>query len=298
MSRWIISFILILMIAATGCSPVRESPPIANLSLVSPSPSITTAPASVTPLTPQTVKPTPGISLPNNVPSNQRKLPLRYHNTTRDGIRIYLVSFDDRDYTLTVADQPGGTGSRWTTAQQAAASRNGIASINGGFFTPDGKPLGILIDSGSQRGGWNKSSLGAGIYLSSNSRSAIIRRETYQKTRDSWQPSDLLQTGPMLVESGSPISGLSKNNQRPRSFIAWDGKHHWAIGYTEPCTLANLSNALANRTPGGFEIKTAVNLDGGRSSDLWASSKVPGGGKTHRGFFNKPVRNYLVLKAR
>lgn len=228
-------------------------------------------------------------------PAAQERLPLRYHNTTRDGIRMYVVAFDDRDYLLRVADQPDGVGTRWATAKAAAASHRGVAAVNGGFFTPEGKPLGLVVENGVRRGFLNKSSLGAGIYLSTSGRSAIIRREARVTAG---RADHLLQTGPMLVENRRAVSGLSKTNRRPRSFVAWDGRHHWVIGYAEPCTLAALSRALAGRTPGGFEIRTAVNLDGGRSSDLWAGNSVPGGGQSHRGLFNKVVRNYLVLVKR
>ena len=80
---------------------------------------------------------------------------------------MHLVAYDDRDMTLRVADQPNGPGSRWITARDAAATYGGVAAINGGFFTPEGKPLGLLIETGTRRGHLNKSSLGTGIYLSS-----------------------------------------------------------------------------------------------------------------------------------
>jgi hypothetical protein len=38
-----------------------------------------------------------------------------------------------------------------------------------------------------------------------------------------------------------------------------------------------------------------LNLDGGRSSDLWISSAVQGGPLRERPLWNKPVRNFLVL---
>ncbi|MGB0774795.1 MAG: phosphodiester glycosidase family protein, partial [Akkermansiaceae bacterium] len=186
----------------------------------------------------------------------------------------------------------------WMTAKDAAATYGGLAAINGGFFTPEGKPLGLLIETGTRRGHLNRSSLGAGVFLMNKNRATIIRREAYQKSPNTWNAYNLLQTGPMLVEGGSTVSGLSKNNHRPRSFIAWDGKNHWAIGYSSSCTLDGLARAIANESPAGFKIRTAVNLDGGRSSDLWVGTQVRGGGKNHRGFLNKPVRNYLVLTKR
>lgn len=133
------------------------------------------------------------------------------------------------------------------------------------------------------------------MFVSSSTGSAIIRRKHYPSSSMAAHASNLLQTGPMLAEKGKAIPGLSTTNSRPRSFIAWDDNHHWAIGYAEPCTLDALSHSLAGTSPAGFKISTAVNLDGGRSSELWAGPHVDRGNKSHRSFLNKPVRNYLVL---
>lgn len=222
----------------------------------------------------------------------QPPLPLAYHHTSRNGITLSLVSFDDRQFQLVVADQKNGPGTHWKDAHTAAKALNGVAAINGGFFTPEGNPLGLVITHGVQRGSKNSSSLGSGIYLNQSDKSSIVRRGAYNKSA---KTRHLLQTGPMLAENNTPISGLSHTHDRSRSFIAWDGAHHWAIGYAESCTLHALSQALAGRAPAGFAIHTAVNLDGGRSSDLWAGSKVPNGSQTHRSFLNKPVRNFLVV---
>jgi uncharacterized protein YigE (DUF2233 family) len=229
----------------------------------------------------------------------QERRPLAYHHTSRNGIVLTLVSFDDRQHQLQVADQTKGPGSHWSDSHSAAVASRGVAAINGGFFTPEGKPLGLVISHGVRRGHVNQSSLGSGVYFSSSKKKGIVRRETYLKTSNQLgKVHHLLQTGPMLTENQAPISGLSKSQQRPRSFIAWDGQHHWAIGLAEPCTLNALSHALAGKAPGGFTIRSAVNLDGGRSSDLWAGPAVIDGGKTHRGFFNKPVRNFLIVVPR
>ena len=238
----------------------------------------------------QTTEPT------NTAHPAQPKSPLAYHRTSRNGIVLSLVSFDDRDYQLQVADQKNGPATHWKDAHTAALATGGVAAINGGFFTPEGAPLGRVITHGSQRGNNNQSSLGSGIFLSTTQTSLITRRGIYNQSSGNWgNIQHLLQSGPMLAENSSTISGLSKKSHRARSFIAWDGKHHWAIGQAESCTLSALSSALAGHAPAGFNIQTAINLDGGRSSDLWVGPKVNNGNHTHRGFFNKPVRNFLVI---
>jgi len=238
------------------------------------------------------------ITAPQNA-APQAPIPLAYHHTSRNGIILSLVSFDDRDFQLQVADQLNGPATHWRDAKSAAKALHGVAAINGGFFTPEGKPLGLVITSGERRSSVNASSLGAGIYLSHGQGSQIVRRKIYTRSPKQWgKITQLLQTGPMLTENKKPVSGLGNTNNRPRSFLVWDGKHHWAIGFANSCSLDALSRALAGKAPAGFTIQTAVNLDGGRSSDLWVGSQVNNGNKTHRSFLNKPVRNFLVIVAR
>lgn len=223
----------------------------------------------------------------------QKKITPNYQQLSRSGITLSLVSFDDRSHLLRVADQQNGPGSQWKDARSAAAKYKALAAINAGFFTPEGKPLGILIENGTRRGSINASSLGAGMIHSAPNKSSIFRKNQFSSTKH--QHGNLIQTGPMLAENSGTISGLSKTNRRHRSFIAWDKKHHWLIGYASPCTLNELSHTIAGKTLAGVKIHSAINLDGGRSSDLWVSNKVRNGGKTHRTFINKTVRNYLLL---
>ena len=220
---------------------------------------------------------------------------LSYHSVLSRGISISGVCFDDRDFQLRVADQPDGCGSRWMDAKSAAITYQGLAAINGGFFTPEGKPLGLLIEDGIKRGKLHSSALGSGIFISSSTGSAIIRKEDYLSSGLTTKADHLLQSGPMLVEHGKPTDGLSNEKNRTRSFLAWDGRHHWMIGHAAPCSLKSLADALAHIPIQGFKVTTALNLDGGRSSDLWVGAEVENGDKTHRSFLNKAVRNYLVL---
>jgi len=230
--------------------------------------------------------------------SLQPVMGLSYHKLMSGGISISCVCFDDRKFRLRVADQPDGCGSRWLDAKSAASTYNAVAAINGGFFTPEGKPLGLLIEDGIRRGSINPSSLGSAIFTSSSADHSIIRREDYPSSGLTPKPDHLLQSGPMLVEHGKPTNGLSSVKISTRSFIAWDGRHHWMIGHAEPCSLNTLAEALTHIPLQGFKVASALNLDGGRSSDLWVGAEVQNGDKTHRSFLNKAVRNYLVLISR
>ena len=324
MLRRILPLLLGLLVFA-GCSAPVESPPSTPLAAPLPISSLSGKPApefthskpitaQAEPITAQVETITPQVETIAALTSDDQKpdqaaviitpaapqliLPLAYDSVSSQGITISAVCFDDRKFQLTVADQADGCGSQWMDAKSAAMSCNGYAAINGGFFTPEGKPLGILVASGIKRGSLNQSSLGAGIFISSKNKSAILRREHYASSSVTHNVENLLQAGPMLIEHGKPTIGLSDNNARPRSFIAWDGKHHWAIGHIDSSTLAAAARALSETSLIGFKASSVLNLDGGRSSDLWAGPRVPGGAKTHRSFLNKPVRNYLVITSR
>jgi uncharacterized protein YigE (DUF2233 family) len=270
--------IIVLMSGASAC---QQSTSTINIPPPS-SPSATKAPhlKATTPIS--TAKP-------------QILLPTKLHQINHGEILFNIVTFDTRKQNLIIADQPKGPGSVWPDAASAGKANNGIASINAGFFTPEGEPLGVVIANGKKSGSYNKSSLGTGMFYHTPTGANISRRSIWNKLTQS-PPSQLLQSGPMLLERSKNIAGLSTSSSRVRSFIATDGKNHWCIGHASSCTLAQLSKALSTLQIKSFKPTTALNLDGGRSSDLWVSSSITTEPKTIRPFWNKPVRNFLILK--
>ena len=72
--------------------------------------------------------------------NTQPLLPAQLHKIEHNGIKFHIVTFDSRKQELTISDQLNGPGSLYKDAQAATRSNNGIAAINAGFFTPEGKP--------------------------------------------------------------------------------------------------------------------------------------------------------------
>ncbi|MEC9055140.1 MAG: phosphodiester glycosidase family protein [Verrucomicrobiota bacterium] len=214
---------------------------------------------------------------------------------TSRGISLILFLFDDRNYSISVADKEQGPQTEWPTAKAAAKAHKALAAINAGFFTPEGRPLGLVIENGRQIGTWNaQSSLASGL-LSVEKSPRLLRRQHWR----SFSPtSHLVQAGPLLVENSLAVNGLDDGEHCPRSFLTWDGGSRWAFGYCEKATLSELALSLAAQPLKQLDITTALNLDGGRSSDLWVSPEVPGGPLTTRKLWNRPVRNYLLLHRR
>ncbi|HSP41690.1 MAG TPA: hypothetical protein VLO11_02365, partial [Luteolibacter sp.] len=84
---------------------------------------------------------------------------------TLSGVTFEGVSFDSRRHRLVVVEQQGAPGSRFDDAENAVQSVGGLAAVNGGFFTPEGEPLGLVIANAKRFGVWNSaSSLGSGVW--------------------------------------------------------------------------------------------------------------------------------------
>lgn len=211
----------------------------------------------------------------------------------REGVTIHAVTFDSRSHQLRVLDQPKGPGSTWLSAQEACQSVNGLAALNAGYFTPQGKPLGVVMSDGVKRGSSHGSSLGSGLWFEHQGHTAISRRERWPA-----RAQQLIQAGPMLIEHAKSVTGLDATKTSARSFIAWNGRYSWMMARTSPCSLAKLSQLLTALPLGEGNIQSALNLDGGTSSDLYAGPKVIHGPTVQRAIWNKPVRNFLVLQKR
>ena len=215
--------------------------------------------------------------------------PLKVSSSSLNGTSFTAVTFDGRDYFLKVIDQKEGPGTEFARAE--FAGQGSLAAINGGFFNPDGSPLGLVITDGKSRGAFNASSfLGTGIIDGENT--TLSDRKSYQES------SELLQSGPRLVWDQERLTGLSKSKERPRSFVIWDGNNHFGIGHADRATLQGLANNLQAQPFEELHIKYAINLDGGTSCDLWVSNQISGGGFTKSSLFRKKARNYLALRKR
>ena len=261
--------------------PLPTVPRAKPVALTAPAPLSTSTPSEIAPKDPP-----PPIILKANPPHSH---PLRVSSTSLNGTSFTAVTFDGRDYFLKVIDQKEGPGTEFARAE--FAGQGSLAAINGGFFNPDGSPLGLVITDGQSRGAFNASSfLGTGIIDGENT--TLSHRKSYQES------SELLQSGPRLVWDQERLTGLSKSKERPRSFVIWDGNNHFGIGHADRATLQGLANNLQAQPFEEFHIKYAINLDGGTSCDLWVSNQISGGGFTKSSLFRKKARNYLALRKR
>lgn len=292
MGRFLIALAACLILA--HCAPPVASTPEPSFRPLNATPAVAVLPATPDPApgaTPDLATHGPPAPLDTEDPS--RTL------TNGSTITFEGVAFDARSHKLEVVDQPNGPGSQFADAAAAAKSRRAIAAVNGGFFTPEGNPLGLVVTDGEVRGNWNAaSSLGSGVFYESSDGSMMLTRRSTLDAAKARRMRTLLQAGPFLVDNEVVVGGLESTKRGNRTVLMWDGKHRWWIGQSSRCTLNELATAIATRPPVGWTVRHALNLDGGSSCELWISGAIQGGPLTRRPFFNKPARNFLVLVPR
>jgi hypothetical protein len=235
-------------------------------------------------------------------PQSQRESPRQSLEFTksRHGDFVWQgVALDARAYRMRVVDQKHGPGSEFPDAAAAARACGGLAAVNAGFFTPEGAPLGLVIAEGTTAGTWNSaSSLGSALWQEDRLGTMSIVRRSAETKAESAAMRNLMQAGPLLIEQGQVVGGLESRKVSARTFLLWDGGQRWWIGCASPVTLAELADALARNPPVSWSPQMALNLDGGRSSELWVSSSLAGTDVKTRLPWNRPVRNFLVLLPR
>ena len=183
-----------------------------------------------------------------------------------DSVDFTLVHFDARECSLRVIDQPSRSEAK--DLDEVMPRIGALAGVNGGFFTPQFTPLGLTISDGRRVGTWTRSSLLGGVLVVRGGRLLLLWRDEFQ---DSEAVTQLLQTGPRLVNNGQPVSGLDARASRPRTFVAPDASGQWILGTTSYVSLAGLAKLLAS--PGlvpDMEVARALNFDGGKSTGFWA----------------------------
>lgn len=213
-------------------------------------------------------------------------------STAGGSIEFEVVVFDSRHYALKVIDQPedfAGGGQITASMRKAGA----IAGVNGGFFTPQFAPMGLMKADGRGTGTWQASKLLTGAVVAGSGKPQLLWNAEARSRQSSAQ---FLQAGPRLVDAGRPVPGLERRKQTTRTFIATDGGQRWVMGLARGTSLGELADALASSDiiP-GFRIQRALNLDGGRSSALYYRT-ADGGEHSDPGW--STVRNYVGIVSR
>jgi len=207
-------------------------------------------------------------------------------------VDLQFILFDSSRYDLQVIDQPED----WSGGGQITnrmRSVGAVAGVNGGFFSPQFVPLGLMIAAGQPTGAWQQNKLLSGA--------VVVRQQEPQllwnaEVHDTNTVRQLLQAGPRLVDASRPVPSLDRNKQAARTFIATAGGQRWVLGTARSTSLGELAEILTSPDVlPGLRLHRALNLDGGRSTALYCRS-ADGQEISQPGW--STVRNYLAILPR
>ena len=200
---------------------------------------------------------------------------------------VLTVTFDTKTHSVAVMDNPTGD----FTLATAAQKRNALAAVNGGYFHPDRRPLGLVVRQGATLHPIERAKLLSGMVVVRAGRVSLVRPSEF-KTSPAVQ--EALQAGPFLIDRGQPVAGLNATRAAARTVVFTSGAGRGGFVVCRYVTLAEMAEILAlPAAAGSGAITRALNLDGGSSTGLWVrgapSFYLPEA---------KDVRNYLAVVPR
>lgn len=200
--------------------------------------------------------------------------------------KVTGIAFSERMFSLRVVDNPGPI--RLKLAE-AAARAGAVAGCNASYFHEDWRPLGLVISDGQQLHGKERAPLLSGILAVRGRKLQLVRSGAF----DPDGISQAVQAGPWLIEKNKPIDGLENTKLARRTVVATDGDGQWALLAFSSVSLADAAQILSlpNIMP-GWQIRDALNLDGGGSTALWAAMSPGPLSIAESGF----VRNFLMVE--
>ena len=159
-----------------------------------------------------------------------------------------------------------------TSVKRIAESEKAFAAINGSFFNPNGSPIGLIVQNNEVRQKMpQRGMLNSGIFCLKYNRPQIFHRNVFAMPG----VSQAIQSFPRLVNNGRRIQQLkNKHEVKRRSGIAVDYNGNIIIFATDThlsgISLNDLQELLLRPQ---LNIRSALNLDGGRSSQLYFNYK-------------------------
>jgi hypothetical protein len=226
-------------------------------------------------------------------PSSAKGLEHRYLvvEDSKSGERasLELAIFSIKSCRLRVIDQAS---QRRNDLEDVMARGNFLAGVNGGYFDPEYRPIGLLIVDGTMIAPLQRARLLSGVLSASPKKVQISRVAEFSLTQ---KPDAAVECGPMIVDLGKSVRGLESSKMARRTFAAVSSGDKAALGFCSDVTLADLSSILAIVTIPDFKIQRVLNLDGGSSSAFWFK-------RANGGAFSiaeqKPVRDFVAVVAK
>ncbi|HAN31172.1 MAG TPA: hypothetical protein DCQ06_06195 [Myxococcales bacterium] len=184
-------------------------------------------------------------------------------------VLTHVLSLDPKRWSLVHVDAKQ-TKRKLSDAAGFREAANAVAAVNGIYFDPEYRPLGLMVSEGQQKSPLRR--VDHGVFTLSARGAEIQHAKAYQA------PKDLdfaAECGPRLVVDGKPLEfkpGLAR-----RTAIGFDNEGQIYLVITSGVIgLGNFADFLARpKEQNGLGLHGALNLDGGSSTmfDLQTSAR-------------------------
>jgi hypothetical protein len=196
---------------------------------------------------------------------------------------VELAIFSSKSCTLRVIDNPTGESSPDIMSREKCA-----AGVNGGYFSADFTPIGLLISDGRMIAPLQRARLISGV-LSASARGVRILRVREFSPREKIDAA--VQCGPFLVDHYERVRGLDDSSAARRTFAATAMNDRALLAVCSEISLAELATILTTtRLADDLKIQRALNLDGGSSSAFWFAREKSSAFSIRE---QKPVRDFV-----
>lgn len=158
-----------------------------------------------------------------------------------------------------------GEGAKTLSLSQAVDRKPDAALLfNGGFFLPDYRPLGVMVEGGQLKNPVRKADWGV-FYVTRAGKPAIIHRSAFDWDRLKDDVFFAVECGPRIIAEGKVLS--TKASSERRTLLAVDAAGNLlVVVYSFPVELSEVAENLLDR----WKVTDAMNLDGGSSTQLAA----------------------------
>lgn len=154
-----------------------------------------------------------------------------------------------------------------TTIANLVDLNKAVIGVNGGFFSPDLRPLGLRIDQGQIKNPMKATSWW-GVFYTQDSQAYITSPKNFKNNKNI---NFAIQSGPRLIINGQIPNLKTAFSNRTALGITRDGKIILLVTGRFPLDMDELAHImLASTDEGGLNCIDALNLDGGSSTQLYA----------------------------
>lgn len=207
---------------------------------------------------------------------------------------LTAVRFDPAEFQFKVSATPMEKVGE-TSISQVAKKLGAVGVINGSFFNPNIGILGLAISGGKSISKVTVAGENRGIFAVKHHAPILVHRDIFYDMEYNQGTTEAIQSGPWLVVADKPQTTFKHPAQiSRRSAVGMDkvGRVLFVVTDTvlNGIAFGNFAKLLAEDGKNGFGCKSALNLDGGTSTQLWVRNDK--GGRFVRGMLNVPV--YLV----